>query len=270
MDENLRAQIYSELNLRETDDLIQIWQEKNLDEFEEATFEIIKEILLERLGYVPPQSAEVQLEDILNRIEESLLLGNLDNAFIDCELAIQLAPNRAEAYNYRGVIYDQRGDLPQASSDFQKALQLDPLLEAAQDNFNTIKQKIEQNILSRVEQYLQSGEYEKALEDCQLAIELAPDLANAYNYRGVIYDELGKLTDAIVDYQKALQLNSELVDAQENLEIAEQEIDEEFLKSTSKLHLDQAVALLYDNQIEAALAECELAKQDDPSHRGSP
>lgn len=264
MDEYLRKQIYNELSLRETDDLIKIWQERNLAEFEEATFEIIREILLARLGYVPPQFVEVQFEDLLNRIEGNLLAENLDQALGDCESAIQIAPNRAETYNYRGVIYDRRGDLARASSDFQKALQLDPSLEAAQYNLDAVKKEIEQQVLGRVEQSLQSGEYDKALADCQLAIQLAPDLAAAYNYRGVVYDELGKLMDAIADYQKALRLDPELEDAQENLEIAEQEVEEDFLKSASKSHLDQALVLLDDEQNEAALAECELARQTIP------
>ena len=79
MDDDLRAQIYNELSLRETEDLIKIWQEKNLDEYEKYTFEMIREILLERLGYLPSQSAqslEVQLEDLLDRIEENLLAEN--------------------------------------------------------------------------------------------------------------------------------------------------------------------------------------------------
>ena len=72
MDDDLRAQIYNELKLRETEDLIKIWQEKNLDEYEKYTFEMVREILLERLGYLPSQSAqsvEVQLEDLLDRIK---------------------------------------------------------------------------------------------------------------------------------------------------------------------------------------------------------
>ena len=105
MDDDLRAQIYNELSLRETEDLIKIWQEKNVDEYEKYTFEVISEILLERLGYLPSQSVEVQLEDLLDRIEENLLAEKLDQASNDCELVIQIAPDRAEG------IQLQRSDL---------------------------------------------------------------------------------------------------------------------------------------------------------------
>ncbi|MFZ1040668.1 MAG: tetratricopeptide repeat protein [Anaerolineales bacterium] len=267
MDDDLRAQIYNELSLRETEDLIKIWQEKNLDEYEKYTFEMVREILLERLGYLPSQSAqsvEVQLEDLLDRIEENLLAENLDQASKDCELVIQIAPDRAEAYNYRGVIFERRGDLARAAADFRRALQLDSLLKAAQDNLHMIEAQIEQSILGGIEKYFEAGEYDKALEDCQLAIQMVPELAIAYNYRGIIYDELGKPAEAIADYQRALQLDPDLADAQENLEIAEQEIGEGFGESVSKLHLDQALKHLTDDEIEMAVAECELARKTLP------
>ncbi len=57
---------------------------------------------------------------------------------------------------------------------------------------------------------MQNGEYTKALEDCQLAIQLAPDLASAYNYRGIIYEELGKSAELLLDYQRAILLNPDL------------------------------------------------------------
>jgi tetratricopeptide (TPR) repeat protein len=264
MDRKIRAQIYDELNLRDTDDLIKIWREKNLDEFEESTFVIIQEILQSRLGYLPAQSIEVQVDDLLDRIQDDLLAGKLDKAFSDCKLAIKMAPECAEAYNYRGIIHEKRGNLENAISDFQKALQCDPLLTAAKENLETIEQEVRQNILGRVEKYLEEGEYDKALEDCQLAIRMAPELAVAYNFRGVIYDEWGRLTEAVKDYQKALQLDPELADAQENLEIAEQELEEEFQRSSSKRHLDRASAHLTNEKIEKALAECELASRGIP------
>ena len=50
MDDSLRAQIYNNLSLRETEDLLEIWQDKNLEEYEQESFDIIQQILSERLG----------------------------------------------------------------------------------------------------------------------------------------------------------------------------------------------------------------------------
>ena len=55
MSNELHNQIYNELNLRETEDLLEIWRENDHEEWSDTAFEVIKEILSERLGEVPPQ-----------------------------------------------------------------------------------------------------------------------------------------------------------------------------------------------------------------------
>jgi hypothetical protein len=56
MDENLREQIFNSMNIRETDDLIEIWKAHNISEWSELAFDVVKEILIERLGELPPQN----------------------------------------------------------------------------------------------------------------------------------------------------------------------------------------------------------------------
>jgi hypothetical protein len=67
-----REQIYKDFNIRETKDLLDIWQNGNIDEWEEIVFEIVKEILIDRLGFLPPQSSEVQISKILDRVDDYL------------------------------------------------------------------------------------------------------------------------------------------------------------------------------------------------------
>lgn len=55
MDNELRDQIYNELSLRETEDLLEIWQTNDHEEWSDTAFEVIKEILIKRLGEIPPQ-----------------------------------------------------------------------------------------------------------------------------------------------------------------------------------------------------------------------
>ena len=59
MSDNLRNQIYSNLNLKPTDELIEIWQKNDRVEWTETTFEVLQEILQERLGELPPQNEPV-------------------------------------------------------------------------------------------------------------------------------------------------------------------------------------------------------------------
>jgi hypothetical protein len=53
--EYLRAEIYRNLDLRETEDLIDVWQEHDTSAYTDMAFDVIIEILLKRLGSLPPQ-----------------------------------------------------------------------------------------------------------------------------------------------------------------------------------------------------------------------
>ncbi len=55
MSNDLRKQIYNSLNLKETDELLEIWQKNDHVQWSEDAFSVIQEILQERLGEVPPQ-----------------------------------------------------------------------------------------------------------------------------------------------------------------------------------------------------------------------
>ena len=52
--------------------------------------------------------------------------GNSPQAITDFTKALELDPNYAFAYHYRGLAYDKKGDLDLAIADFTKALELDP------------------------------------------------------------------------------------------------------------------------------------------------
>lgn len=69
-------------------------------------------------------------------------------------------------------------------------------------------------------------EYKEALEECDTAIRLDPNLADAHNLRGVILEELGRNGEAIQAYREALRLDPGYAAAHENLKAAEAELDE--------------------------------------------
>ena len=63
----------------------------------------------------------------------------------------------------------------------------------------------------------------QALIDCELAIQLNPNFAEAHNLRGLILDEMGRLDEAIASYREAIRLNPDLEEAKSNLRDAEAE-----------------------------------------------
>jgi hypothetical protein len=59
MNEEARKSIYDNLDLRETEDLLKIWQTNDRVEWEATTFEIVHQILQERQVDLPPQNEPV-------------------------------------------------------------------------------------------------------------------------------------------------------------------------------------------------------------------
>lgn len=273
MDDDLRAQIKNNMMLKETEELLEIWQVGDTDEWEDVVFEITKEILIQRLGYTPAQSLRTKLSQVLSNVNQYYQSGQLSQALSECDLAIQMTPDLAIAYNQRGLIYDELGEKEKAIVDFQTALRLDPEMDDAQDNLISIEKEIEEefqeseskNHLDVALDYVQDDEPEKAMEECNLAIQMASDNAIVYNQRGLIYDELGQRENALADFQAALRLDPEMEDARHNLISIEKEIEEEFQDSESKLHLDLALDHVYNDEPEKALEECELAQSTLPN-----
>ncbi len=71
MSNSLRKQIYSNFNLKETDELVEIWKKNDRVEWSEDTFSVIQEILQERLGKLPPQDESIlEYEDTEDEYDE--------------------------------------------------------------------------------------------------------------------------------------------------------------------------------------------------------
>ena len=56
----MKAQIKDNLSLKETDELLEIWRRADHDEWTDLAFEVVQEILLERLGEIPAPEPEEQ------------------------------------------------------------------------------------------------------------------------------------------------------------------------------------------------------------------
>ncbi len=52
--------------------------------------------------------------------------GDYDRAISDYTEIIRLDPNDAEAYFFRGLVYDNKGDHERAIADYESALRIDP------------------------------------------------------------------------------------------------------------------------------------------------
>jgi tetratricopeptide (TPR) repeat protein len=228
MDNKSLAQTYRDIFLKETDELLEIWQNGNYDEWEEDAISIISEILKERLGYLPPISIKRQVLQILKNVESHFKTGDFNVALSECALAIEMMPDYAISYVYQGQIYDGMGDLEKAINAFQTAIQIDPKSKVAWENLNIIEDAIEREFihsttkqhLDHAIDYASKNESDKVMEECELARATMPNIAFAYNYLGRVLEKSGQLEPAIGAYLKALQLNPRFNAAQENLKYA--------------------------------------------------
>jgi tetratricopeptide (TPR) repeat protein len=134
MDESLRGQIKVELSSHTTEDLIDIWKQQDSEEWEPETFQIVRDILKERLGEEPEVPVEIALPRIFTLLEDCLKRQDYKQGLRECDEAIRLAPDNAEARNYRGLFHDYLGQPEKALEDYQEAVRLDPDFEDARDN----------------------------------------------------------------------------------------------------------------------------------------
>lgn len=90
--------------------------------------------------------------------------------------------------------------------------------------------------LERAYKYDEQDEFDKALIECELAIELAPNLAEAHNLLGLILDELNRKEEAVAAYRKAVRLGPAFQEAHKNLIEAEIDLKEEAEEVSFTLH----------------------------------
>jgi len=104
--------------------------------------------------------------------------------------------------------------------------------------------------------YDELGEYQRALQDYDRAIELDPNYAKAYHNRGIAYDELGEYQRALQDYGCAIELDPNYAKAYHNRGDAYSELGEyqRALQDYDRaIELDPNYAISYYNRGDAYL-----------------
>lgn len=143
-----------------------------------------------------------------NRTYELCNERRYDEAIQECNEAIELDPQYAWAYAYRGWAYNWLGECGQAIEDYSEAIELEPQYAWA--------------YAGRGWAYNWLGEYERAIEDYDEAIRLDPQDADVYYNRGLAYRMLGRKDEAISDFDNFISLT----DSPQWIEMARQQIEE--------------------------------------------
>jgi tetratricopeptide (TPR) repeat protein len=127
------------------------------------------------------------------------------DAFFACQPAeVEPLIRTADPWYLRGTLRLDREDYQGAIDDLSKAFDLEPSDPATL-------------LTNRGLAWLKLGQLERALEDTNGALALAPDDAVAYNNRGVIHRELGNFQQSESDLRRAIEIDPKLPNPREHL-----------------------------------------------------
>ncbi|MCS7012333.1 MAG: tetratricopeptide repeat protein [Chloroherpetonaceae bacterium] len=121
-----------------------------------------------------------------------LYLQDTAAALTDYTRAIELAPNEADLYYYRGLLRQELGQHARANIDFTRAILLNP------NNADYFFQ--------RGRSRLAIEEYALGIEDFSEVLKRVAESSSAYFYRGYAKLSLEKALDAIEDFTASLSL----------------------------------------------------------------
>jgi tetratricopeptide (TPR) repeat protein len=132
-----------------------------------------------------------------------LKTGNVDEAMVHYQKALEIKPDFAEAHNNLGNFLFQKGSVDEAIVRYQMALEINPDYAEAHYNLG--------NAL------LKMGNVDEAIAHLQKALQINPDYAEAHNNLGYALIQKGRVDEATAHFQKALQINPDYADAHNNL-----------------------------------------------------
>ncbi len=103
--------------------------------------------------------------------------------------ALELDPNYATGYHWYGLFLERMGRLDEARVVMDQALRLDP-----------VSLIINKNV---ADPYFYAGEYDHAIKQYRLALELDPDFGNALLFLGYAFEQHHRSAEAIAAFERA-------------------------------------------------------------------
>jgi tetratricopeptide (TPR) repeat protein len=181
-------------------------------------------------------------------------MGNMDKAHEQMQKYIKLEPNNAEAYNSLGLIFYRKEQYEPALEEFRKAKELSKNnkqysyneglalaklgrdeeavnafkassgLEEGEEMRQQFIQEFEANkwreLYNRGHSTMEYGNYRQAIELFKSAIEIKPDVLEAYVNLGFCYRAIGDNENQVYYFRKAWELSPDSADINYNLGLA--------------------------------------------------
>ncbi|WP_293360435.1 tetratricopeptide repeat protein, partial [Microcoleus sp. CAWBG24] len=158
--------------------------------------------LIDEDGQTPEQKAELFFEQaLLYQYAEDYA-----RAIASYDKALEIKPDKHEAWYNRGTALVNLGRLEEAISSYDKALEFKPDDHEAWNNRGYALGNL--------------GLLEEAVASYDKALEFKPNLHETWNNRGVALRNLGLLEEAVASYDKALECKPDKHDAWNNRGVA--------------------------------------------------
>jgi tetratricopeptide (TPR) repeat protein len=145
------------------------------------------------------------------RGEEFLANREHSHALVDFDVLVRLDPNHFRGYDLRGLIHERMGEREKAIADYRKALLLDGRAANAKDGIERLSRigpdpkVLASSLFRRCMDHITSGDYDRALSDCDEAIRLDPARAKLdYGIRARAFARKGEFDRAIGDFTRAI------------------------------------------------------------------
>ena len=209
-----------------------------------------------------PQDAEAH-SNLGNRLND---LGRFEEAEAHCRRAIALKLDYTEAYSNLGITLTELGRFEEAEAHFRQAIALKSDFAEAHSNLGNVLKKL--------------GRFIESQASCRQAIEFKPEYAEAHNNLGITLQEIGKLEETEASYRQAIKLMPDFAEAQNNLGVTLQELgrlDEAeasfrqaiVLKTNfAEAILNLSIVLDYMNNLEESVLQLEYLLEIDVDNLG--
>jgi tetratricopeptide (TPR) repeat protein len=181
-----------------------------------------------------PPSHEAVLA--FERGELHVATGSADDALAEHTKAIELAPDFAQAWNKRGVLYRRLERYQDALDDLNQALQREPRtalhyiergnIYRAVKKDNAALADYQQAIrlaprsvdayFARSNLHFRRGKYRQAIKDDEQAIKLEPHNPTGYFNRAMCYKSMQKYKQALPDFTRSIELGQDDTDVYRN------------------------------------------------------
>lgn len=223
-------QIYGVLSLRETSDLIAIYQKRSFDEWHPDAFQVIEAILLERLGELP--SDEEILESLLENepsvddadeaneleqwVEDLVEGGRSAQAILPVEWLIQEIAATTRLIVHPALVEPLNAvqKVDASEEEWNIFLDLDQQLEDEFKNSDTARQ------LDQALDYYWDEQTDLAWQALEKAQSVVPGIAFAQNKLGTVLFEMGKFDQAAAAFLNAVRLHPDFPTARANFRTA--------------------------------------------------